>query len=190
MRPPQYNPSQDFSILRTAASDLQQYLLSPVLYWPVEGGSSSPGQAPRLTPGNLLLAQARLNVLALPAQQTAERARLNSQVDEIRTQWVIAWQRKAASEFSARLNLWNEAVKGLASSLAQAARLYSQDVRWRVMLELLLTEGGESLNIGLLVPVDARLRAFGKLGPFVWPPEVETAFSFQRFWFLYLSFPT
>lgn len=179
-----YTPREDMDILHSAAADLEQYLLSQVLYWPVEGGSRARGQAPSLTPGNLLLAQTRLGAIILPQEKAEEVARLNAKVAETRQRWASAWGRKAVQEFSARLDLWNNAVQEIAANPAGAARLYSQDVRGRVLLELLVTENGAKL----LEPADLKLRAVSHSGQFVWPLDLQVAFPSFRFWFLYLSF--
>ncbi len=179
-----YHPAHDLDILRSAASEMEQYLLSHVLYWPVEGGSREHGQPPSLTPGNLLLAQARLAA----AGPQEEFARLNAQVEPTCRRWASAWAAKASHEFPARLEQWNHAVRELAASPAQAARLFAQDVRVRVLLELLLAGLKNPQLVPQLQPADLKLRSLSKTGSFVWDLSLQTAFPSSTYWYLYLNF--
>lgn len=101
-----YNPAEDMHMLRAANESLEDYLLSEVLYWPLDGGSRARGELPVLTPGHLLIAQVRLGAVALSPQKTEIIHRWNSRISAIRQRWASAWGRKAASEFDQRLNLW------------------------------------------------------------------------------------
>ena len=96
------------------------------------------GDLPRLTPGNLCLARARLSVQGeldenQDYRQTIER------IDQIRNKWRVNWGKKAEQEFSERLRLWKAyIVEELEEEHVKAD--YVVQVRTRTILELLRDE--------------------------------------------------
>ena len=95
----------DRRYLESGIRDLESYLLSEELYWPV-GVSAPAGQPPypRLSLGNLLLFRARLEARRFHLARTAEFERLDHRMQGIRSRWLSAWRQKAQREFSLRLN--------------------------------------------------------------------------------------
>lgn len=168
--------AEDLKILLAAAESLEQYLLSPVLYWPVDGSTAS------LTPGNLLLALTRL---AYPPKYEEKCQR----IQKTRQVWQAAWQRKASGEFDERVGLWNTTVREFFAS-ASHTRPYPQDIRWRVLIELLQPEIGDARGrseAAILEATDHIFRSGTKPSEFIWPLELQTVFPNPRFWFLYRS---
>ncbi|MBI4769912.1 MAG: hypothetical protein HY784_05720, partial [Chloroflexi bacterium] len=69
-----YSPARDLAVVDRMVAELESYLLSPELYWPLSGPPLPGGQGyPRLTAGGLLLALARLSAVEreLSAAQAA-----------------------------------------------------------------------------------------------------------------------
>ena len=181
----------DLEFLRAAVPDLQQYILSKDLYWPLRMSNPTPGavQIPQLTIGNLLLAQARLSALTLDASRSTERDELLGQFQQIREEWRSNWSMKAAHEFSSRLNLWQQYLRELRGE-RRAQAVFSNEVRQRAILSLLqpeILDGIPANEAEQLKMADDMLRSMTAPGSFVWDPEVEKAFPQEPYWFLYVS---
>ena len=180
----------DWALIRAARPELQAYLLSNDLYWPLRLTARTPGsvQVPPLTIGNLILSRARLSALALPDDRQAELAEISRCITEIRGDWRSNWGRKAHREYAARLKLWQQYFHEMRSESHVHASVYANEVRQRVILHLLVEEMLEAPpqpEVDLLRGLDETLRSLLRPGPFVWEPEVERAFPRAVFWFLY-----
>ncbi|NQU30215.1 MAG: hypothetical protein HQ525_06070 [Anaerolineae bacterium] len=167
-------PEQDLHFLEVAIPELKDYLLSDILFWPLGA------KQPRLTIGGLLLAQRRLRAQHLGVQ-------FHPKIAALREKWHAAWERKAAKEVNARLDLWRNYLNDYRSNPESHAINYRHEVRWRVMLELLLTD--ISADLIELTTVDELLK--GKLVPdkFIWKANLENQFSQDQYWFLYGFLP-
>lgn len=172
--------AQDLEFIRLAAPDLQDFLLSDEIFWPM-------GRQ-RLSMGLLLLVSARLR--ALPP--TAELEQSEAQIQAARDRWRTHWERKAAREMPMRLRLWTEFMNDYAHDPVQGAREYPTGVRWRVILQLLSAEaGGPSAGVvDTLAGLDRRLRAAFVPGAFVWDAAFERSFPASDYWYLYGSLRT
>jgi hypothetical protein len=175
-------------------AELEPYLLSNELYWPI-GGPALPGGGnyPRLTFGGLFLAVARLRAVeaGLPVAQSAELTQSKTRLEAARLKWRAAVDRKLDREIKSRLDLWTVYLRECSENRAACADHYPQQAEYRAMLELLLaeisrlTEG--SSHEGHLASADRTLRAFFRKGGFVWAPELKAGFPPDVFWFLYGS---
>ncbi|MCJ7433759.1 MAG: hypothetical protein MUO77_09765 [Anaerolineales bacterium] len=154
---------QDLQYLDTGLSDLQDYLLSKELYWPLSASAS----LPRLTLGGLLLARQRLGPRA--DSQAA-------QIEAIRSKWRTAWDAKASREVRARSDLWTNYLQDYRESPESHVSEYAQQVRNRAMLALL----GEESNL-----FDESIKGMFVSGDFIWESECAEFFSRDTFWFLY-----
>lgn len=76
----------------------------------------------------------------------------------------------------------------MVSDVQQASQLFGQDVRWRVLLELLRPDVDDAQQAQRLDILDQRLRIVTRQERFIWPVGLEGAFPSPRFWFLYLGF--
>lgn len=167
---------QDRRFLQAGIPELQAYLLSKELYYPITARGMD---LPRLTLGGVLLALARLR----GAGQSAD---LEGPVEAIRLKWRSAWEAKASREVQARLALWQNYLADVRHDPEQHAPHYRQEVRVRTMLDLLLAEVSQSLpQAATLAELDARLRAMLLPGEFVWETAVQPAFPREKFWYLY-----
>lgn len=165
---------QDLQFVNESLPQLQAYLLSKELYWPLRAA------LPRLTLGALLLALARLEVV-----QPVETESLRAQVAAIRAKWRNAWEQKIAREAANRLRLWTQFLSDLAQAPGQNAEAYPAEVRGRVILELLLRELPQLPEKAALAEAETLLRARLLPGVFLWDTELQLAFPAPEFWFLY-----
>ncbi|MCX8025504.1 MAG: hypothetical protein N3A60_09905 [Thermanaerothrix sp.] len=182
---------KDLAFFQAAVPDLEDYILSPVLFWPLNLriGHPIPEDLNRLTIGNLLLAQARLTAYPWPESQHRQLTHLTQQIQHIRERWQANWQKKAAQEIPTRLNLWKQALAEVfdASTPASSA-IWAHQVRHRAILHFLFQEVPtvESGHGEMLTALDQRLRSLKPLNGFLWEAEIQAAFPPDTFWFLYI----
>ena len=181
------DPNYDLSYLRACLDELEPYLLSKELFWPV----SAPAQIrsfPKLTLGNLLLSIKRLkansNTGQLSPEQRTEYAQLARKVETTQQQWTAAWEAKTIREYRSRLRQWTHYLNDLGKEPETHAPYYRSEVRVRVLLELL----GEYITAEEQHPLavlDIALHGQIKPSDFIWDSELQAEFSQQEFWFLY-----
>ncbi len=178
----------DLGYLKAAIITLEPYLLSTELYWPI-GVRSPAGEPdyPRMTLGYMLLAQKRAHARDLSMEQQSELARIDEQIDELRSRWRVAWERKAGRGFSARLRLWNNFIEDYRERPSANVDRYGYEVERRVMLHLLHDEAEAipAAESELLIGLDKLLRAVLIPGEFIWDPELQSGFPQETYWYLY-----
>ena len=161
--------AEDRKYLETALPELQTYLLSDTLFYPLTH------PLPRLTLGGLLLAQRRLHAYE-------DASPLDLRLDTLRSKWRAAWEKKAAQEFETRITLWGNYLNEYQNN-DDLGNYYAHEVRLRVMLGLLAAElDHEPLE---LISLDQLLRANFHSGEFVWDEVLNKEFSRDDFWFLF-----
>jgi hypothetical protein len=165
---------QDLQFLMESLPQLQDYLLSKELYWPLSAA------LPRLSLGAVLLALARMSVI-----QPDKAQKLRGQLEAIRAKWKVAWEQKAAREMANRLRLWSNFLSDYSSAPDQQAGFYPQEVRGRVILQLLLAEAPAAPEKSALADLDAMLKFRLVSGNFVWDVALQPAFPKTDYWFLY-----
>jgi hypothetical protein len=184
------NPAIEYDLryLNAGIADLEAYLLSQEIYWPL-AKSAPPGSPPypRLTLGNLLLARARLSARRLTSTWRLELERLDGRLEETRQRWMSAWRQKAQREFGVRLNLWRDYLEEYRQNPEGNIDRYAYEVNRRVLLQLLEPEAGElpRAELELLSGLDQLLNAVFVSGRFVWERELERAFPAAPYWYLY-----
>ena len=151
----------DIDYLTAGVPELETYLLSNELYYPIGA------RLPQLTLGGILLAIVRSGLRA-----ESFRAR----VDAIRRKWLSAWEAKAEREVNARSKMWTEFLAEYRDDHGMGATLYPQNVRHRAMLSLL----GQAL-----LDSDALLRSNFIEGGFVWEEACAQNFERKTFWYLF-----
>jgi len=171
---PMTSLERDSRFIETALTELQDYLLSEELYWPL--GNS----LPRLTPGALLLALRRAEALNPSAAHNWQR-----ELDLVRAKWRTAWEKKALRETHNRLRLWSESISEWRSAPGENPADYTGAVRGRVILQLLLSEINSPQEQAALNDLDIFLRANLIKSGFLWEAGLESAFPADNFWFLY-----
>lgn len=181
---------QDWEFLEAAAGDLEAYLLSPVLYYPMAAvhKSRSRQEMLQLTLGNVLLTIARLQAVDWAEEEDRQLEQLVERVLQVHTRWKSNWQLKVEQEIPARLTLWQNSLTEWAENKDSHLSGYRHQVRWRVILHLLMDEpGGHFVEKTLLTGLDSRLRYISTPGAFVWEKEIQSGFSQSEYWYLYLS---
>lgn len=180
---------KDWILARASVDELEAYLLSKTLYWPVtaSGGQALPGDLPRFTLGNLLLSLKRLQGAEKSPRQTQEYQSIQQQVQQMRSQWRVHWEEKAKEEFAARMGRWQNFVLELKGNAPPSSYEYAYNVRNRVILTLLSEEPGVvgGMENAALNSTDASLRSRFDSGRFVWEPELQALFPQDEYWYLY-----
>lgn len=178
----------DLRYLQAGLLDLEGYLLSNELYWPI-GATAPPGDPPypRLTLGGLLLSQARLKAQRLTPEQESEFTRLEQRMNETRSRWRTAWGQKASKGFHTRLNLWRDFIEDYRHNPGGNRDRYNYEVRRRVMMQLLQPDADEisAQELELLSTLDKYLRSVLVPGDFIWEPELAGGFPKVVYWYLY-----
>jgi len=184
-------PEKDYAFFQAGVRELADYLLSGELFWQL---SVREADLPRLTIGGLLLARARLRVRLIAPAAQADLTALEVQMEAIRSKWRSAWERKAGREVHARLDLWRNYLADYGRELPyhfyqspeRHADAYPQEVRWRVMLQLLSGEfSSPPPELEALPGLDAMVKSYWLPGEFVWEADLMTGFPQQDYWFLY-----
>ena len=122
---------KDKAYLETGILELEDYLLSDELYWPI---TTRGFDLPRLTIGGILLTKARLEARHERIESLA------SQLDAICSKWRVAWETKAGRGVMARMRLWGNYLSDYRHNPEGHADAYPREVSYRVMLHLLLAE--------------------------------------------------
>ncbi len=155
-------PTQkDSQYLSAGVPELENYLLSKELYYPLRS------DLPQLTLGGILLSLARMGTQAI---------KFETQVETIRSKWRAAWDVKSSREVIARSELWVNYLSEYREDTKSGARLYPQNVRYRAMLSLLGKVEDDS---------DAFVKGVFREGKFVWEEEYAPNFPRKTFWYLY-----
>jgi hypothetical protein len=165
----------DNAYFQEGIESLEAYLLSDELFWPLKANQ------PRLTVGGMLLASQRLRA-RLSFSEWGSRA---EQLDQVRLKWRSAWERKAGREVHARFELWRNFLDDVRRSESEAG-MYSQQVEYRVMLQLLRDELTVPVpDLDAVDALDQLLRTIWLPGTFVWDVDLTSVFPEPDFWFLY-----
>lgn len=177
----------DLGFLQEALNNLEPYLLSEASHWPLGGHHHGQPPYPPLTIESFLLVRQRCQGLDLPPNQADKLEQVELSLKTILHRWRSAWGKKASGGFHHRLNLWNQYIQDLNDDPNNHQDRYSQEVRLRVMLELLRPYADliPPEELSRLVILDQRLRTSFQPGEFIWSPDLKRAFSEPIFWYLY-----
>lgn len=172
--------------LKLAIPDLESYVLSPTVFWPLPSASSSinePGMD-QMTLGGVILSLKVITAFSLP-----EAITFSDVINDIRERWRSNWAKKAAREFAQRVHNWEHTIQELTRQSAGRLNVYRGQVRNRVILELLKDEipPEKPTELGALVSLDSTLRNLFVPGEFLWDTPLQSVFPQPRFWFLYLT---
>ncbi|TFH37597.1 MAG: hypothetical protein E4G99_02215 [Anaerolineales bacterium] len=167
-------------------SELEHYLLSPEIFWPLSQRNSATPQD-RLTLGNLLLSLDQLDALrqTWDAQKESQFLEIEMQWEQSQAKWKSAIERKAEHEISSRMNLWRAYLEDLEEG--QGAMFdYGRELRNRVMIERLFTLGVAR------EPWEAELQRLDRLlqslvipSEYIWPQSTQYHYPQVPYWFLY-----
>ncbi|MFN2196053.1 MAG: hypothetical protein ACK2UW_08020 [Anaerolineales bacterium] len=178
----------EVSFLESALPEIESYLFSDELFWPVLGNPRGrDAYFPRLTIGTLLLSIKRASALASSAATEAQVIQLKTRLNAYRTQWRANWEAKAHREIISRLNQWRNYLMEYRQNSHHQADFYPQEVRWRVIAALLSDEIKQltDTEADMLNGLDNIVRGILEPGEFIWPNELQAAFPPSPFWYLY-----
>jgi hypothetical protein len=182
----------DLRYLQAGVADLENYLLSNEVFWPVDirPPAGEPGY-PQLTLGGLLLARQRLTSYTMPSKQDARFKEITAEMDNLRSRWRVAWEKKAAHSFSVRIKMWRDYIEEYRQQPQDNADRYPYEVRLRTMLTLLKPDLGTqaAAEVDLLSILDNFLDTVIIVGSFIWEPELEPGFPENDYWYLYGRLP-
>ena len=180
---------EDYALLLSAVDELERYLLSNELYWPlfIHPKMKSVNPRSRLTPGNLLLSIQRLSSASLEEERKIQVQSSLAAFEATRQTWKSHWLKKCLVEFDARMTLWMAYLQDLLSERDAHAINFTYALRWRVILQLLIKEGIklDESSIITLQALDENLKAVTVPNEFVWCMNCQAAFPQDNFWFLY-----
>jgi len=179
----------DLEYLNLGLEEIQNYLLSDELFWPVSGRPSGDRSFfLKMTIGNLLLSERRLATLSdqdlLSSANAAEFSKLQRGIKAVQMKWQVAWERKASREHDTRFNQWKKSLEDLRGDRYQNAPYYKNEVRLRVLLELLVEQLSDKARYDLS-PLDKILRQVFKPGEFIWEANLAPGFPKGKYWYLY-----
>lgn len=182
----------DLHYIQAGIEVLVGYLLSSDTFWPIDvrAAKGEPGY-PQLTLGGLLLSRARLAAYPKTPLQAGQAEQVFSDMDHIRSQWRVAWEKKASHNFGIRLRMWRDFIEEYRQDPLDNADRYSYEVRLRAMLTLLKREGGGQLpaELELLTLLDKHLKAALVIDDFIWEQELQSGFPEKIYWYLYGKLP-
>lgn len=180
---------QDLIYLRSTVPELEEYLLSDVLFWPLslKGKDKAPPGATQLTIGNVLLSLKRLEAAAESRFLDGDDlSRLAASIDLVRGRWKSNWNKKSGKEIASRLRQWDQYVSELSSGEGRRGD-YPYNIRLRVMLGLLMAEMDHPSvrDRAQLDTLDQRLRNVTRPAAFVWDTAIQAGFPREEYWYLY-----
>lgn len=176
----------DLAALEAMAAEMDDYLQSDVLFWPM-----AQGDLPRLTLGGYLMRQHRLLELRdlLSMQQQDRLHKAINQYHKALEEKVVRFEEKAHEELAARLRQW-QAYLGEARQGTGVA-YYESAVEPRVMGQALIAQLRvqpyqlQSELAQRVAMLDRELRQIWEPGEFIWPEEWKPAYPREKFWWLY-----
>jgi hypothetical protein len=179
---------QDLHILEAMASEMDEYLRSQVLFWPL-----SQANLPRLTVGGYLMRQHRLLTLGhlLNNEEIARRDAAVVGFNQALDEKVVRFEERAHQELHARLRQWGEYLKELHDRNLAVADFYHAHVQTRAMISALIKklqlppyEFDKRIE-AQLETYDGVLNNYWQPGEFVWPGGWQPAYPKSEYWWLY-----
>jgi hypothetical protein len=168
--------------------EVEAYLLSNQLFWTINA-SPAFGEPtyPKFTLGGFLFFNECARSLAKGTTQVAALRSIEAEMNSYRSRWQVAWERKASWEIESRLRQWGNVLKEIRLDPEEHVDFYRYEVRWRVLLHLLLSaiRTVETAQQEQLDGLDLLLRALFEPGDFIWEPELAPGFPSNPYWYLW-----
>lgn len=178
---------EDLEILEAMSAEMDSYLKSDVLFWPMEKGIM-----PRLTVGGYLMRQHRLLALE-DLLDESEKRRLEAAVSRFNdalVEKIVRFEHHANEELEARLRQWGEYLNDLSRESSSTA-YYATAVEPRAMITAIVNKlklppyrlsDRVQQQVNML---DNNLRRRWHSGEFVWPESWQPAYPEAIYWYLY-----
>ncbi len=179
---------QDLAIVEMMAAEMEEYLRSDVLFWPMQRGDF-----PRLTLGGFLMRRHRLLALE-DLLDEGERRRLAQAMETFQkglAGGLVRFENRANEELEVRSRQWERFLSSRQEGEGGSAAYYAASVETRAMLAALVDElqtGPYQLparTVEKLALLDRQLRANWRTGDFVWPAAWQPAYPPDDYWWLY-----
>ncbi len=179
---------RDLEILEAMSSEMDEYLRSQTLFWPMMKGN-----LPRLTIGGYLVREDRLVKLdkLLDESQQIRLQDAIAQFNSAIVEKVVRFEQRAHEELHARLRQWGEYLKELGDKSLGMGDYYASHVQTRLMIAVLIKRL-ESPPYELDQRVFDQLRLYDNLlgnywtpGPFTWLSEWQSAYPEDHYWWLF-----
>jgi hypothetical protein len=171
-------------------AELERYLLSDQVFWPL-GGRASDGEGfPRGTLGQLLLSMDELSTLAeeMDPEQIAAYHKVEQSFEAVQEARPANLESKAWAEVGRRLTLWQATLRDMQEA-DLSTQSYRNDVRNRFFLtrlQSLLSAGGRLRKLrAQLTRLDGVLRARFITNDFIWHARMRHLYDAETYWFLY-----
>ncbi len=187
---PKLDADSEVIICQSFAAELEAYLKSDVLYWPIATANPLGDKMPRLTIGGLLEAFARADAVIgdLAPDRRAALQAAHATHDRVADDHRIAYTAKAAREINSRLDVWGAYLDDATRKPLDVAPYYPHEVRSRAKAYLLSQALGRDLATNIqqrIIAVDTRLMAMFEPGAFVWDARLQRRFPKDQCWWLY-----
>ncbi|HSH03373.1 MAG TPA: hypothetical protein VLL52_12705 [Anaerolineae bacterium] len=178
---------EDLNIITAMAADMDQYLTSDVLFWPLDNS-----QYPRLTLGGYLFRQHRLQALTHLLSSTDQNqltdttAQFHNSIDDR----IVRVEERAHQELETRLRQWQTSLQEMRQNADNTA-YYATAAEKRAMMDAIIDHLSHSpyrLDQDLanrLNQLDITLRSRWRDGDFIWPDEWQDAYPKSQYWWLY-----
>jgi len=180
--------ANQFLYLELIIPELQDYLLSESLYYPlVSSGMFNIKNKPILTIGNVYYSLHILKLEGLSGQELQKKDTYHKNIDIVRSKWEINWQKKVEEEYNSRLRLWRNFMLDLDEDIKSSREEYRSQVRHRVLMELLILndlKGIPDLQDELFI-LDDKYHSFTRSSAFIWDLNIRSVFPKSDYPFLY-----
>ncbi|MBE2224402.1 MAG: hypothetical protein IAF02_22870 [Anaerolineae bacterium] len=179
---------RDLDIISAMSQDMDQYLNSDVLFWPM----TYPAY-PQLTLGSYLMRLNRLQILTilLDEEEQSRLVSIDKSVQEATRERIVQVEQKAGQELGARIRQWEQHVQDFNLGTDVSKAYYKTDVQIRVIITVLIQKlqtPPYQLDSQALVKIgqlDDKLKGLWQPGEFVWPIEWIPAYPKLPYWWLY-----
>ena len=176
------NKESILTFVQAGATDLEAYLLSDILYWQLQAAAGEQ----KFTLGGMLLGLLQISAMDEAGRETVDLIPVRAMIDKAKLEHRAAWEKKARQETAARIRLWKTYLEDYRQSPDEMAAYYPREVKWRVMIQLLLKEVPISVEqSGLLSELDRMVQSNWLPGDFTWEPYLVPVMPAQEYWFLY-----
>ena len=181
----------ELAYVQASIGEMETYLLSKELFWPIGGKGPGGGLFPRLTLGGVLIALARLQAMSdsgeLSQKQLSQLNKVIQGFGVIQSKWRVAFESKIRRELVSRINQWRNYLDDLEQQLSLHADYYSAEVRVRVIAQLILEsiDDHDSHTVELIASLDRRLRRKLNREEFIWELYLKSSFPEDAYWYLY-----
>lgn len=169
---------EDRKLILASADELEQYLASSVILWPLHG------KLPPISPGNLLFSILRLDAKSNDPGLSDVVAKVETFIETNRA----AWRRHVEKEIPMRLSQYRSLVDDYLD-LGSIDAGYRRNISARVKLDLLFSALNESpaLELRKVTELDRRLFSLVQEGEFIWEAVLRDRFPKDRYNYLYVE---